>query len=125
MSSTDKLIIYNYPYDLDIKSIQRLFGLDTTVLVDYLSRDIVIQYSTKQDAGFNYVNHSHKLQTLYYCTDDQLEKFLDREYALRQSPIIHKHPHMISKRSSNREYPFDADLSRRVLFSPMTRPSTR
>ena len=125
MSSTDKLIIYNYPYDLDIKSIQRLFGLDTTVLIDYLSRDIVIQYFTKQDCGFNYVKHSHKLQTLHYCTDDQLEKFLDREYELRQSPIIHKHPPTISKRTSNRVYPFDADSSRRILFSPMIRPSSR
>ncbi len=123
MSSTNKLIIYNYPYELDVTSIQNLFGENTTVLIDYLTRNVILQYNTKQDCGLHYVKHSHKIQSLYYCDDSTVETFLDNEYTLRQSPIYNKNAP--TKQSSNKVYPFDSHSSRKVLFSPMNRPASR
>jgi len=85
--TTNKLIIFSYPYDLDTESIQTLFGKDTTVLIEPISRTVIIQYTSPEEAGYYYVKHGHKLRTLHYCTEEQLEHFLDGTHEVKEVTV--------------------------------------
>ncbi len=113
--TTNKLIIFSYPYELDTESIQTLFGKDTTVLIEPISRTVIVQYISPEEAGYYYVKHGHKLRTLHYCTEEQLEHFLHKQYTYTHTPSLLR-SHLPPKRA--RESSSDVDRSsNRQLFS--------
>lgn len=115
MSTTDKLIITNYPYTLDIPIIQEVFGIFTNVLIDYHTKTVIIQYNTKEDATYYYVKRSHKMKKVEYCTEERLEEFLDKQYELHNKVCRYTKLKPLSAKSITfRPPPLSA---RRILFS--------
>ena len=97
MSSINKLILFSYPNALDTKQIQRLFGENTTILIETSSRTVIIQYNSKEEAETYYSQHVHNFHSIHYCTEEHLRHFLDGTYTLKETTVQTLRTKLLSK----------------------------